>query len=70
MELDFRHNFDRYGALNEKCVSFIITSLLTGFKAFSGERFVHRDIKPENVFVAADGVIKIGDVGLAIHLEK
>lgn len=31
---------------------------------------VHRDVKPENLLVGADGVVKLGDFGMAMHLAR
>ncbi len=33
-------------------------------------RIVHRDVKPSNLLVAADGTVKLSDLGLVRHLDR
>jgi tetratricopeptide (TPR) repeat protein len=49
-----------------------IDQLCSGLSYAHGRRVVHRDIKPGNIFVNGEGVVKLGDFGLArvIHEVK
>jgi eukaryotic-like serine/threonine-protein kinase len=43
----------------------VLEPMLSGMTAAHRAGIVHRDIKPENVLIGQDGVVKIGDFGLA-----
>ena len=43
----------------------IVEQLSAGLAYAHGRRILHRDIKPANIFLSHDGVVKIGDFGLA-----
>ena len=38
--------------------------------AWTRTKLIHRDIKPDNIFIASDGVVKLGDFGLSKSLEE
>jgi predicted Zn-dependent protease len=43
----------------------VAVQLCAGLAFAHGRQILHRDIKPENVFLSDEGVVKIGDFGLA-----
>ena len=47
----------------------ITLDALDGLAFLHGEGFVHRDIKPSNLLLDADGLVYIGDLGLAKSFE-
>jgi serine/threonine-protein kinase len=43
----------------------IAEQLCAGVAFAHGRRVIHRDIKPANIFISSDGIVKLGDFGLA-----
>ena len=54
----------RKGPLSPTQIDEILYPLLDGLEKIHEANFLHRDIKPANIFIAADGSLKLGDLGL------
>lgn len=55
--------------LDEEKVWEILLDMALGIKHVHDCGFIHLDIKPSNFFVTTEGRIKLGDFGLALHLN-
>lgn len=55
-------------ALNGGDIFFIFIQILDGLIYIHKKGFIHRDLKPGNIFIAENGVIKIGDFGLITYV--
>lgn len=53
------------GPLETENVREFMLQLVSAVEYMHSKGFCHRDIKPENIFLAADGSVKLGDLGLA-----
>lgn len=43
----------------------MIAQLIIGLIIMHNKNCIHRDIKPENIFIGSDGILKLGDFGIA-----
>ncbi|CAG8756608.1 14008_t:CDS:2 [Cetraspora pellucida] len=56
---------DRSSSIPEFTIKSFLWQLLNGVAYLHANWVLHRDLKPANILVTADGVVKIGDLGLA-----
>ena len=48
----------------------IFIQIIRGLQHVHAHELLHRDLKPANIFISKDGIIKIGDFGLARDLDQ
>ncbi len=55
----------RNGPLTERAALYVVQDIAQGLKYAREHGIIHRDIKPKNLFRGGNGIVKIGDFGLA-----
>jgi len=55
--------------LPEGLLCAIIYQVASALASIHAKGFVHRDIKPHNLLIGANGHVKVGDLGVAKHLD-
>ncbi|GFR49835.1 hypothetical protein Agub_g11775 [Astrephomene gubernaculifera] len=54
----------------EEAIWRILLQLCKGLQALHAQNVIHRDIKPANIFLCANDLLKIGDLGIAKALTR
>jgi len=61
---------EKNGPFSPERATEILIQTASALQAAHDAGIVHRDVKPENLLVGADGVAKLGDFGMALHVSK
>lgn len=65
---DLQSYVDKHGPVSEPVAREVATQILKGLYPLHARHQVHRDIKPGNILLCSDGLVKLGDFGLARQL--
>lgn len=65
LQIIHSHSHPEIKPIPEQTVKSLIWQVLNGVTFLHKNWIVHRDLKPANIMVSSDGVVKIGDLGLA-----
>ena len=57
-------------SIAEKTVWNYFIQIARGVQVLHENGILHRDLKPKNIFLTASNNVKIGDLGLACHLDS
>ncbi|EMR10815.1 hypothetical protein PNEG_00962 [Pneumocystis murina B123] len=61
----FLQEYGRLAKLDEFRVWKVMTELLLGLSHIHDSGYIHLDLKPANIFISFEGILKIGDFGMA-----
>ncbi|CAK9298111.1 unnamed protein product [Gordionus sp. m RMFG-2023] len=60
------HIRDDFSANTKRKALYIFDQIVQAVQYFHERGLIHRDLKPSNIFFSVEGVVKIGDFGLAV----
>eukprot|EP00053_Salpingoeca_punica_P006811 m.63635 g.63635 ORF g.63635 m.63635 type:complete len:429 (-) comp13866_c0_seq2:226-1512(-) len=63
-------SLDRYGAIPEVVLGFIVLSTLRGLDYLRSLKVMHRDLKPSNILINSAGNVKLCDFGVSTQLVQ
>jgi NIMA (never in mitosis gene a)-related kinase len=66
----FKHFLQINKFLAEKTIWKFFCQISCGLEHMHSKRIMHRDIKPANIFINAEGLIKLGDLGLSRFFDS
>jgi serine/threonine-protein kinase len=61
---------ERQGAVDIETVARIMTGMGEALAFAEAHKIVHRDIKPDNIMMTGNGLVKLADLGLALHTDS
>ncbi|CAF1203251.1 unnamed protein product [Adineta steineri] len=59
-----KHFIKHNKRMTEKTIWKFFCQICSGLEHMHSKRIMHRDIKPANIFVSAEGIVRLGDLGL------
>ncbi|ANZ73137.1 BA75_00755T0 [Komagataella pastoris] len=65
LQIIHHHSHPDLKPINEQMLKSILFQILQGLNYLHENWIIHRDLKPANIMVTSEGIVKIGDLGLA-----